>query len=133
MLRIDPSNEEASTMMAELLLQQNQVDRAIACYQQLLDNKPDNYRILANLILLLRRAGKLEDCDVYLKNAEKVAGRHSDAGLAHCKGLSLRYQGKAMEAQEEFNKARSDSIYGVLSLQMMIDIYLNPDNEPMWT
>jgi tetratricopeptide repeat protein 21B len=133
MLRIDPANEEASTMMSELLLQNNQVDQAIACYQQLLENKPDNYGILAKLIHLLYRAGKLSDTDKFLKSAEKHVGRHADAGLAFCKGLFLKLSGKMMEAQEEFNKARNDSEYGELASEIMIDIYLNPDHEPFWT
>jgi cytochrome c-type biogenesis protein CcmH/NrfG len=50
MLRIDPSNEEATYMLANLMLMRDQTDGAIQTYIQLLDKEPDNFNMLANLI-----------------------------------------------------------------------------------
>lgn len=132
MLRIDPGNEEASTLMAELLLQQNAVDEALVCYKRLLENKQDHYRILSKLLNLLRRAGRIQDFQEFLKNSEKTKGRNADAGHAYCSGLFYKYSGKIKEAIEEFNKARNDAVFGEISLEMMIDLYLNPNGDVMW-
>ncbi len=56
---MEPSNEEATYMLANLMLIREQSDGAISTYIELLDKSPDNFNILANLIELLRRAGKI--------------------------------------------------------------------------
>jgi tetratricopeptide repeat protein 21B len=58
---------------------------------QLLDKKPDNFNALAQLIELLRRAGRLSDVPRFLEKAERVAPRSAMAGLAFTKGLFNRY------------------------------------------
>ncbi|CAG9315664.1 unnamed protein product [Blepharisma stoltei] len=133
MLRINPGNEEASELMAELLLQQNSIDEALVCYQRLLENKTDQYKILSKLLNMLRRAGRIDAFQDFLKNAEKIKGRNADAGLAYCKGLFYKYSGKMKEALEELNKARNDAVFGQPSLELMIKLYLNPNDEAMWS
>lgn len=126
-LRIDPANEEASTLMAEIQLQTTSIEDALETYKKLLENKSDQYRILAKLIFTLRRVGKLDLFSELLKNAERK--KTSEAGLAYCKGLFFRFSGKVKESLEELNKSRTDVVYGVSSLERMIDIYLNPDDD----
>jgi len=133
MLRIDPSNEEATNMIAELLLQQNQVDQAITHYSNLLKNKPDNYMSLSRLLQLLRRAGRVEDIDKFIQQAEASRVKGAEAGLAYCKGLAAWFKGSIMEALELFNKARNNALYGKYALSSMITAYLNPENDPFWT
>lgn len=48
-------------MLANLMLMRERTDDSIQIYMQLLDKKPDNFNALAQLIELLRRAGKLTD------------------------------------------------------------------------
>lgn len=55
------------------------------------------------------------------------------AGLAFCKGLSHFYQNSPAEALKELNVARQDSVFGTLASCTMIEIYLNPANEMMYT
>jgi tetratricopeptide repeat protein 21B len=126
-LRIDPSNEEAATLMAEIQLQASSVDEALETYKKLLENKSDQYNILSKLVLTLRRVNKLEFFEKLLKNAERK--KSSEAGQAYCRGLFFRFKGQVREALEEFNKSRTDVVYGVPSLERMIDIYLNPDDD----
>ena len=126
-LRIDPSNEEAATLMAEIQLQAFSVEEALETYKKLLDNKSDQYNILSKLVFTLRRVNKLEHFEKLLKNAERK--KSSEAGQAYCRGLFFRFKGQVREALEEFNKSRTDVIYGVPSLERMIDIYLNPDDD----
>ena len=69
-LKVDPGNEQATYMSANLLLMKNETDKAIKTYQDYLNNSPDNFNVLANLIELLRRAGKIDDSQQYIELAE---------------------------------------------------------------
>lgn len=91
LLKIDPSNDNASYMLANLMLMREKPDEAINIYMQLLEKKPDNFNALAQLIELLRRAGRLSDVPKFLERAEKVTARSSLAGLSFTKGLFHRY------------------------------------------
>jgi tetratricopeptide repeat protein 21B len=91
LLKIDPSNDNASFMLANLLLMYEKSDEAINTYMQLLDKKPDNFNALAQLIELLKRSGRLSETPKYLEKAEKAAARSSMAGLAFTKGLYYKY------------------------------------------
>lgn len=133
LLRLNPSNEEAAVMLADIMLQKEDNESAIYHFQQLLESKPDNFAALSRFILMLRRAGKLVDTPRYLKMAERSGVRvaHS-SGLHFCKGLYARYKNNVREAIEEFNLARRDPEWGERALMNMIEIYLNPDNENLW-
>jgi tetratricopeptide repeat protein 21B len=133
MLRNDPSNEEATNMIAELLLQQNQVDQAITHYSNLIKNKPDNYMTLARLLQLFRRAGRVEAIDTFIQQAEASRVKGAEAGLSYCKGLAAWFKGNIQEALEKFNNARSSAQYGKYSLSAMVTAYLNPENDPFWS
>lgn len=58
-LKIDASNEDATYMVANLRLMKEETDLAMKSYIDLLDQNPNNYNILANLIELLRKAGRI--------------------------------------------------------------------------
>jgi tetratricopeptide repeat protein 21B len=47
LLKIDPSNDNASFMLANLMLMKEKPEDAIKIYIQLLDKKPDNFNALA--------------------------------------------------------------------------------------
>ena len=61
LLKIDPSNEEATFMSANLMLMEAKTEDAIQIYIQLLDKEPANFKTLSQLIELLRRAGRIQD------------------------------------------------------------------------
>lgn len=65
--------------------------------------------------------------------AEKAAERSSMAGLAFTKGLYHRYMGEPHSALKELNIARFDSFFGEASITNMVEIYLNPMNEMIYT
>ena len=87
-LKQDPSNEQATFMIANMQLVKGQTEQAINTYKQLLEKTPDNFNTLAQLIELLRRAGRLKEVNTYVQAAEKICKRSNMAGLAFCKGLS---------------------------------------------
>ena len=51
------------------------------------------------------------------------------AGLAYCKGVYSKYNSEPQKALRELNFARFDNFYGVTAIQNMIEIYLNPAND----
>merc|ERR1719421_58868 len=139
LLRVDPTNEEASMLMAELMMLAAQGGRsdggaqeykdATFYYQTLLDKKPCNYLALSRLIFLLKRAGRLRDAPRYIQAAEKACHRQPDqeAGLRYCRGTHYRWINKPQDALVELNYARRDPDYRADALTHMIEIYLNPD------
>ena len=128
-VKLDATNEEATYMLANLMLMKQDAPDAIKVYQDLLKAQPDNYNVLANLIELLRRAGKIEDALQYIENAEAKTQRSKMAGLNYCKGLHSRYKSEPLKALRELNHARFDNFYGESAIQNMIEIYLNPAND----
>jgi tetratricopeptide repeat protein 21B len=116
-------------MLANLMLMNSQSESAIQTYMKLLEKSPDQFDALAQLIELLRRAGRVNDVPPYLDRAELACARSSSAGLAYNKGIYHRFMGEPQKALKELNIARFDSVWGQFSLTNMIEIYLNPLNE----
>lgn len=85
------------------------------------------------MIELLRRAGRMDELQTHLTNAEKACRRSNMAGLAFCKGLTHYYQHQPTEALKELNVARQDSVFGTLAVCTMVEIYLNPSNDMQFT
>jgi len=140
LIRVDPTNEEASMLMAELNMMlaaqggrsdggAQEYKDATFYYQALLDKKPCNYTALGKLIFLLRRAGRLRDAPRYIAAAEKACTRSPDreAGLRFCRGTYYRWISKPQDALVELNYARRDPDFRAEALTHMIEIYLNPD------
>lgn len=126
LLRVDPSNEEASMLMAELNMMlaaqggrsdggAQEYKDATFYYQALLEKKPCNYTALSKLIFLLRRAGRLRDAPKYIQAAEKACTRSPDrdAGLRFCRGTYYRWISKQQDALVELNFARRDPDFRV--------------------
>lgn len=57
-------------MYANLMLVNNKTEEAIRTYSQLLENEPDNFNTLSQLIELLRRAGRIKQIGVFIERAE---------------------------------------------------------------
>uniref|UniRef100_A0AAX7UWV8 Tetratricopeptide repeat domain 21B n=1 Tax=Astatotilapia calliptera TaxID=8154 RepID=A0AAX7UWV8_ASTCA len=129
-LKNDQFNEDATLMLADIMLRKENKEKAVFHFQQLLERTPDNYHILSRLIELMRRAGKLEDASRFLDMAEKHSSRSRfDPGFNYCRGLHLWYTGQPNDALRHFNKARKDNDWGQNAVYNMIEIYLNPDND----
>ncbi|XP_007539386.1 tetratricopeptide repeat protein 21B isoform X1 [Erinaceus europaeus] len=132
LLQSDQDNEDATMMMADIMFRKQDYEQAVFHLQQLLERKPDNYMTLSRLIDFLRRCGKLEDVPRFFLMAEKHNSRAKlEPGFQYCKGLYLWYTGEPNDALRHFNKARKDSDWGQNALYNMIEICLNPDNEPI--
>lgn len=143
LLRVDPANEEASMLMAEVMMMlaaqggrsdggAQEYKDATFYYQALLDKKPCNYNALSKLIFLLRRSGRLKDAPRYISAAEKACTRAADreAGLRFCRGVYYRWINKSQDALVELHYARRDPDFRAEALQHMIEIYLNHNFDP---
>ena len=111
-LKIDPSNEQATFMWANLMLVNNKTEEAIRIYSQLLDKEPDNFNTLSQLIELLRRAGRINQVATFLEKAESNCQRSNLAGLHFCKGLYAWHTGDPIQGLKDLNVARFDNVYG---------------------
>lgn len=86
LMRLDPNNQEASLMLADLMFRKNEHEAATYHHQQLLEKNPQRYDALNKLIQLLRRAGRLVDAPRFIKLAEKSNAKATfAAGLHYCK------------------------------------------------
>lgn len=115
------------------MLMEAKTEAAINTYIQLLEKEPANFNTLSHLIELLRRAGRVSDIDKYVQRAEKNCQRINLAGLFYCKGVQKRFEGDPAGALKELNWARFDNVFGKSAIMNMIDIYLNPANEMIYS
>ncbi|KAK2186994.1 hypothetical protein NP493_181g04009 [Ridgeia piscesae] len=130
LLKEDKETDAATMMLADLMFQKNDYDQAMYHFQQLLDKTPDNYEVLARLVDVMRRSGKLEEAAKFLEMAENAGGQSTmNPGYNYCKGLYEWYTGNPNVALKHFNKARKDSDWGTKAMYNMIEICLNPDND----
>jgi len=55
------------------------------------------------------------------------------AGLSYCKGLFCRYNSEPQKSLRELNFARFDNFYGETAITNMIEVYLNPANDMIFS
>merc|ERR1719181_197213 len=133
LMRVDPGSQEASMMLADLMLQKSEWEAAIYHFQQLLEKTPAHFKAMVKLLQLLRRAGRLKEASKFLKQAERSSPRAAlEPGFRFCQGLLHRYMNDPRSALKALNMARRDGEWGELAVQNMVEIYLNPENETNW-
>ncbi|XP_056375625.1 tetratricopeptide repeat protein 21A isoform X2 [Hyla sarda] len=122
--------DEATMVMADIMFQKQEYDKAIEYFHQVLKKTPDNFTVLSKFIDLLRRSGKLKEGQQFFDMALEQSSRTTlDPGYNFCKGLYCWHIGQPNEALKFFNKARKDNDWGQRAITNMIQICLNPDNE----
>ncbi|KAF7266424.1 hypothetical protein GWI33_020255 [Rhynchophorus ferrugineus] len=131
-LRIDPDNEVASVIMADIAFRKVDFDMALFHFSQIVSRQPTNWSALSRLIEVSRRLGNLEECEEYIDAAEKLCvNPQKDPGFLYCKAFYQWHSGNLNAALKNFNQVRQDTNYGVQALLGMIEICLNPDDEMM--
>ncbi|KAG8573306.1 hypothetical protein GDO81_012353, partial [Engystomops pustulosus] len=127
----DPRNKDKATMvMADIMFQKQEYEKAIEYFRQVLHKTPDNFTVMCKFIDLLRRSGKLADAQQIFDMALEQSSRTTlEPGYNFCKGLYSWHIGQPNEALKYFNKARKDNDWGQRAITNMIQICLNPDNE----
>ena len=128
---LEGENEDASGMLAELNFAKGHFESAVFHFMQLLEKNPANYSCLATTIDLLYRTGQRAGIEKVLRDAEQ-AGKASDPGMQYCLGLSHYLGRKPFEALQHLNRVRKDPTWSNMAIEMMIKIYLNPDQDTIW-
>ena len=133
LMRLDPGSQDASMMLADIMLHKSEWEAAIYHFEQQLEKKPAHFAALAKLFQLLRRAGRLSEAKRHLDAAARASPRAPlEAGFKFCAGLLARYENDPRRALSSLNLARRDGEWGEQAVTMMIEIYLNPENETNW-
>ncbi|XP_058063810.1 tetratricopeptide repeat protein 21B-like [Anopheles bellator] len=128
--QLDPNNETALVMMADLSFRRIDFESAAYHFSQLLLNQPTYWTALARMIEVMRRSGTLTDAAAFLQRAEDEANRNDGgAGQSYCKGLYEWYRGNPNSALRLFNYCRRDAEWGQQAIYNMIEICLNPDGD----
>ncbi|XP_035914801.1 tetratricopeptide repeat protein 21B-like isoform X3 [Anopheles stephensi] len=129
-VQLDPNNEVALVMMADLSFRRMDFENAAYHFSQLLLYQPTYWTALARLIEVLRRSGTLVEAASFLQRAEEEATRSDcEAGLSYCKGLCEWYRGNPNSALRLFNYCRRNEEWGQQAIYNMIEICLNPDGD----
>ncbi|CUG87792.1 Hypothetical protein, putative [Bodo saltans] len=136
LLRVNQACEEAIMILADIMYRKNRFDDAAHHFMQLLEKKPDNFKTMVEYVMLLRRAGRLDDALPVFANAEKLMrpGQKPDPGFSFARGLYHRYTNNNSDALKDFNNGRlpKDNPYSQRCLEAMIEVYIMPDNENIW-
>ncbi|KAF4751187.1 Tetratricopeptide repeat protein 21B, partial [Perkinsus olseni] len=158
LLRVDKGHEDADMMLASVMASKAQKALAassgysteegvpieatdefkavVGHYKEMLDKDPSNFKALGQLLLLLRKTGRLAHLGPkYLEKAANSIPKGADAppGLRHarlkpfCRGMLSRWLNQPQEAIVEFNASRKDVEYRGDAIMHMIEIYLFPD------
>lgn len=130
------SAEEAATLLANVYTQQGRMEEATALFETLLGTTPQHYEALVDFIVLLQRAGHVEDALPALERATAAIpqGQRADPGLSYARGLFEHLRSNNAEALRYFNVARlpADNPWCERALVRMIWIYLVPMTQDLW-
>lgn len=128
LLRINPKHRDASVLLADALSMKDDATQDVFHFTQLLKGKPDNFVLLARVISLLWRGGKLDSACKLLERAKHVISHDAShsAGYHFCQGLYYRFATEPNKAIEYFNKVRRDGEWGRRAIEMMVRVYISP-------
>ena len=136
LMSLEPNNNDAALLLADVMAQRaatsgkGEWDAATYHIEQMLEKAPTNYRATAQLIQLLRRAGRIGDAAKYLTLAERYSSKAPlEPGWRYCRGVLCRYQNDPRAALAALNTARRDAEWGDAALHHMVEIFLHPEDE----
>jgi tetratricopeptide repeat protein 21B len=87
---------------------------------------PAFYRTLVRLIEKCARVGELERVPAFFEKAT------DGAGLAFCQGVYAVYTGDPQNAILMLGKCRRDAEWKMPALQLMFEVYSNPNRKYVW-
>jgi tetratricopeptide repeat protein 21B len=120
-LRSDDKCEAAALMLAEVS-STDSVDDLTEVFKK----SPSFHRTLVRLIEKCARVGMLDRVPAFLAQSQEAAG------LSFCNGLYHFYKGNPQQALMFFTKGRSDPEWRQPSLQMIFEVYSNPNRKYVW-
>ena len=66
LLKVNAKNDQAGSILAEILLKSNQYEKAMEQFQTMLEEEPNKYPVLAKLIDFFRRNNQLSEAKKFL-------------------------------------------------------------------
>jgi tetratricopeptide repeat protein 21B len=131
--QVQPDNEEAIVMLADMMFSKEEADAAMYHFSELLEAHPRQYEALAKLVTLLKRSGRLAEAPRFLKQAVRSsAGAEHDAGYKFCHGLYCKFNNEPHTAIQYLNAIRHTGEFGVRATEAMVEIYIAPDGDDLW-
>ncbi|KAB0800201.1 hypothetical protein PPYR_05941 [Photinus pyralis] len=128
--KLDPDNEEASVMLADIAFRKIDFDMSSFHFTHLLSKQPTNWKALVRFIEVMRRTGELEEVVPYLQQAEAAMNKSvKNPGFSFATAMYQWYSGNLNAALRNFNNARLDPEWGKRAICSMIEICLNPEDE----
>ncbi|KAK5649373.1 hypothetical protein RI129_000402 [Pyrocoelia pectoralis] len=128
--KIDPDNEEASVMLADIAFRKIDFDMSSFHFTHLLGKQPTNWKALVRFIEVMRRTGELEEVLPYLQQAEAAMNKSvKNSGFSFATAMYQWYSGNLNAALRNFNNTRLDPEWGKRAIYSMIEICLNPEDE----
>lgn len=122
LLNVEPNNEPALLMLADLAFRRVDFVGAGIHFAQLLSRRPAYWVALARLIEVKRRTAQLCEARAFLEAAAAISP--NQPGLSYCTGLFDWYNGNTNSALHHFNCARNDQEWGQQALHNMVEICL---------
>jgi tetratricopeptide repeat protein 21B len=126
-----PHYSKALLLKADLLLMKNEKETLAEELTAYLQGHPTDYIILFKCIYILKRLGKLNECEGLLERAAEQDPKAS-CGLHVCKGLFQRYMNDERGAILSFNKARKDGFWSGVAIKEMASLYLASSFDRVW-
>jgi tetratricopeptide repeat protein 21B len=129
-----PHDQDVSKMLSGIMFQGDNHIHATDHLANLLQQNPTAYDTLETMVRTLRRAGRLAEAPRWLQLAEYTnATAVTSAGYNYCVGLYNWYMHDITKALLHFNNARKNGVWGKKAITEMVEIYLNPDNQDVFS
>ena len=132
-LKSHPNHPWALKLLSECLLNQGEFEKGVKGYEKVYARDPTNFIALGCLFEFYRRSGQLDQIKQMLDRLEQKLGKANEPGYCYAKGLYYYYRKNPNEALTNLFIAKRNPLYRVPSLKLMVDIYLNPDQDLLFS
>lgn len=132
-LKSNPNHTWALKLLAECLINQGEIEKGANGFEKIYSRDPTNFIALGCLFDFYRRNGQLTEIKDILDRLEVKLGRSNEPGYCYVKGLYYYYRKNPNEALLNLYQAKRNTLYKNHSIKIMADIYLNPDQDLMFS
>ena len=101
-LRSEPQNPRALTLLADCMIINDQVKQAIEGFKKVYSRDTTNFTTLALIIRLKRLNGELDEVKKMLEKVMEKMGGTEEPGLNYCRGLYYFYRKNPGAALQQF-------------------------------
>lgn len=132
-LKFAPGHPWALKLFAECLISQAEIEKGVAGFERIYARDPTNFIALGCLFEFYRRDGQLNKIKDELNALEQKLGKSNEPGYCYVRGLYYFYRKNPNEALVNLFQAKRHHLYKNHAIKVMLDIYLNPDQDLLFT